>query len=174
MRDAQARLMPKTFGRNLPKAAALVGVCAFVTAASWFGVSIDPDSFYEIRFHQASFILLPLFSACTVFVTYWILVPLGPPVIIDHDGFTDRRVSSQTIPWDQITNVVRKGIYVSLTLRRSFTPNYSMSWRQKLLKARRKSAGPNHVLISVDLLRVTESELTEAIQAMHTQFGRSK
>ncbi|WP_422040079.1 hypothetical protein [Roseibium sp.] len=151
----------RDWGRTL----ALLVICVGIVAASLYGVLTEPDGYYDRRFRNASFIMLPVFSVLSVFVLYRCFVPWGPPVRINAEGFADFRAGNVWIPWSEISNVVRKGEYVSLTLRRKYARSYPFSLSQKALKASRKSAGPTHVLIAAWCLKTDSHRLLDTIRA---------
>lgn len=160
--------LPLRYHRKIVQSVAVVLIMAVLTVIGWFGTQIeDPVGIPARQFHQMSFLMVPGFGLATVLFAYWLAIPFGTVLRIDQSGLTDRRINRKTIPWDQITNIRRTGIYVTLTLNRRFTPSYKLSLRQRILKSRRKSAGPNHVLISVDTLNVTEAELEQRLKSAH-------
>lgn len=143
----------------------LLVICVGIVAASIYGVHSEPSSYYEHRFHSGSFIMLPVFSVLSVFVLYRCFVPWGAPVRISAEGFADLRAGKEEIPWSEISNVVRKGEYVSLTLRRKYARSYPFSVSQKALKATRKSAGPTHLLVAAWCLKTNSHHLLDTIAA---------
>ena len=170
---ARINLTPDTnldlqIGRDWIKSLALAAICIFVLAASIYGVLLDPSSATDRRFHNSSFVILPVFLGLSVFVLYRLVAPWGAPVRLGPSGFTDLRAGSKTIPWDQISNVVTRGEFMTLTLRRGFTKTYRMSLTQRILKARRKSAGPNHLLVADWCLSTSKGELAQLVTAYRT------
>ena len=142
---------------------ALPATCIGMAFVSLYGIQIETDSLYAHRFHSASFLMLPAFSALAAFTLFRIFVPWGAPVRISPAGFIDLRAGSRMIPWSEVSNVVRRGEYVTLTLKRKFAKSYKMSLTQKAIKARRKSAGPSHLLIADWCLEASPQELLEII-----------
>nr|WP_319385901.1 hypothetical protein [uncultured Roseibium sp.] len=151
--------------RDWMRTLALLVICVGIVAASLHGLLTEPDGYNDRRFRNASFIMLPVFSVLSVFVLYRCFVPWGAPVRISHEGFADLRAGNVWIPWSEISNVVRKGEYVSLTLRRKYARTYPFSLSQKALKASRKSAGPTHVLIAASFLKTDSHHLLDTISA---------
>ncbi|MEL7527189.1 MAG: hypothetical protein AAFN16_15530 [Pseudomonadota bacterium] len=160
---------PETGGthinRDWARSLSLLVICVGIVAASVYGVQSEPDSYYEHRFHSGSFIMLPVFSVLSVFVLYRCFVPWGAPVRINAEGFADLRAGKDEIPWTEVSNVVRKGEYVSLTLRRKYARSYPFSLSQKALKATRKSAGPTHLLVAAWCLKTNSHHLLDTIMA---------
>lgn len=152
--------------RNWIKSFALPAICLFVALASVYGMQIEPHSVYEHRFHSASFIIFPIFSVLFPFTLFRLFVPWGAPVKMSSVGFIDLRAGSRLIPWDEVSNVVRRGEFVSLTLKRKFAKDYEMSFTQRMLKATRKSAGPTHLLVADWCLETSPEQLLEII-SMH-------
>ncbi|WP_305988018.1 hypothetical protein [Roseibium sp. MMSF_3544] len=155
--------------RDWPKTLALVAICLGLVAASLYGVQSEPDSYQERRFQHGSFFILPIFSVLSVFTVFRVFVPLGAPVRVNLTGFTDLRAGKTPIPWSEISNVVRKGEYVSLTLKRKYAKTYPFSWSQRALKASRKSAGPTHLLVAVWCLKTSSPDLLDIVSAYRDQ-----
>lgn len=151
--------------RDWARSLSLLVICVGIVAASIYGVQSEPSSYYEHRFHSGSFIMLPVFSVLSFFVLYRCFVPWGAPVRISQDGFADFRAGNVWIPWTEISNAVRKGEYVSLTLHRKYAKSYPFSLSQRALKASRKSAGPTHVLIAAWCLKTNSHHLLDTITA---------
>ena len=158
-------------GRDLTKSVALFGVCVFLTCGSALAIKIEPGGYYGNRLHSASFVGLPLFSFFAGFVLYRLFVPRGAPVRLSRDGFSDLRAGAALIPWDEITNVVRRGQYVSLTLSRKFVKSYPFSLTQRVLKSTRKSARPSHVLVADWCLKTGHMQMLELIQAYREAYS---
>ncbi|MEO0980173.1 MAG: hypothetical protein AAFY24_23120 [Pseudomonadota bacterium] len=160
---------PETGGthinRDWARFLSLLVICIGIVAASVYGVQSEPSSYIDHRFRSGSFIMLPVFSVLSVFVLYRCFVPWGAPVRISAEGFADLRAGKEEIPWSQISNVVRKGEYVSVTLRRKYARSYPFSLSQKALKATRKSAGPTHLLVAPWCLKTNSHHLLDTITA---------
>ncbi|RYH09942.1 hypothetical protein [Tropicimonas sp. IMCC6043] len=152
-------------GRDWTKSVALVVVCIGLVAAAIYGVQLEPDSYRAQRFHQTSFLILPIFSVFGLFAIYRLVIPWGAPVRLSPEGFLDLRAGRRIIPWPEITNVRSASEFVTLTLGRRFRKTYQLSWTQSLLKKVRKSAGPNHLVVADWCLATTPGDLAEAIQA---------
>lgn len=136
---------------------------------------MNPESFYERRFHSASFVMLPGFSALSIFTLYRLFLPWGAPIRMGSAGFVDLRAGTRTIPWNEISNVVRRGDYVSLTLKPKFAKDYPISLSQKVLKATRRSAGPTHLLVADWCLATETDELAELISLYRDEnSGRAR
>ncbi|WP_434053449.1 MAG: hypothetical protein RDA78_00645 [Roseibium sp.] len=151
--------------RDWARSLSLLVICVGIVAASVYGVQLEPSGYIDHRFRSGSFIMLPAFSVLSVFVLYRCFVPWGAPVRINAEGFADLRAGKDEIPWSEISNVVRKGEYVSLTLRRKYARSYPFSLSQKALKATRKSAGPTHLLIAAWCLKTSSHHLLDTISA---------
>lgn len=149
--------------RDWARSLSLLVICVGIIAASVYGVQSEPSSYIDHRFRSGSFIMLPVFSCLSVFVLYRCFVPWGAPVRINAEGFADLRAGKAEIPWSEISNVVRKGEYVSLTLRRKYARSYPFSLTQKALKASRKSAGPTHLLVAAWCLKTSSHHLLDTI-----------
>lgn len=151
--------------RDWLRSLGLLVICFGVFVASLVASTTEPSSYYEHRFHGWSFLFLPVSFVFFFFALYRCFVPWGPPVRISREGFADFRAGNVWIPWSEISNVVRKGEYVSLTLRRKYARSYPFSLSQKALKASRKSAGPTHVLIAAWCLKTDSHRLLDTIKA---------
>lgn len=157
-------------GRDWVKSLALPLICLFVTGASVYGVQIEPHSYYEHRFHSGSFIALPVFSVLTGFAAYRLLVPFGPLLRLTPTGFADRRAGRGLLPWGEITNVVRRGEFISLTMSRKLAKSYRLSLTQRLLKSTRKNARPSHILVADWCLKTRQSELLDLITGYRNAY----
>ncbi|SDC62984.1 hypothetical protein [Ruegeria marina] len=158
-------------GRDWPRSVGLPIVCLFLVAVAAYGVSIEPDSWPSRRFHSGSFVILPVFLVFAPLSLYRLIRPWGAPVRLGPQGFVDLRAGRDIIPWDQITNVVARGEFVTLTLRRGFVRTYRISLGQRLLKAMRKSAGPGHLLVAGWCLSRTPSEMADMINAYRSAYA---
>lgn len=162
--------MPLTSGeifvrRDWPKSLALVAVSIGLVAAAVYGVQLEPDTYRARRFHETSFLILPIFTVLGLFAVYRLVIPWGAPVRLSPDGFVDLRAGRQRIPWSEITNVTSASEFVTLTLGRRFRKTYRLTWTQSLLKVTRRSAGPNHLIVADWCLATTPGELAETIRA---------
>lgn len=153
-------------GRDWPRSVGMPLAAAFVVACSAYGVQIeDPSGYYETRFHSASFWMLPVFSVLVLVALKMLLVPFGAPVRLSPDGFADLRAAPVTVPWSEITNAVRRGQYVVLTLSRRIAKDFPFTLTQRALKAMRKSAGPSHLLVADWCLAITPTDLADLVAA---------
>ena len=152
--------------RDWKRSLALPAICLFLALASIYGMQIEPHSIYEHRSHSASFIMFPTFSVLFPFTLFRLFVPWGAPVRMSPAGFVDLRAGTRPIPGYEISNVVRRGEFVSLTLKRKFAKGYKLSFTQRALKATRKSAGPTHLLVAYWCLETTPVQLLEIV-SMH-------
>lgn len=151
--------------RDWARLIGLLVVCVGLVGTSLWALTTEPSGYYGHRFHGLSYFLLPASFFFFFFALYRCFVPWGPPVRISREGFADFRAGNVWIPWSEISNVVRKGEYVSLTLRRKYARSYPFSLSQKALKASRKSAGPTHVLIAAWCLKTDSHRLLDTIKA---------
>ena len=158
-------------GRDWVKSLALAAICIFLVAVSAYGVGIEPEGRIDRRFRSGSFVMLPIFALVTPLVLVRLVLPWGAPVRFGPAGFADLRAGPDTIPWEEISNVVRRGDYVTLTLRRRYAKTYRWSPTQRALKAMRKSAGPTHLLVAEWCLATTATDLLEAIVAARARYA---
>jgi len=152
-------------GRDWTKSLALTAILICLLFVWAYGTTIEPHDLYDRRFRDASILMLPIFSVLSVVTLVSLVKPWGAPVRISPSGFFDLRAGSRIVPWDEISNVVRRGDYVTLTLKRRFGKTYRMSLTQKALKASRKSAGPNHLLIADWCLETNPHQLFDIVTA---------
>lgn len=152
-------------GRHWPSSLLLAAIFLGLVAICLYGIQIEPVGRIQRDFHRSSFVFLPAFLIFAGFVIYRLIVPLGAPVRVGPAGFLDLRAGRQVIPWDKITNVVVSGEFVTLTLRRGHAQSYPFTLTQRLLKWRRKSAGPGHLVIVAWCLATTPRELHDIIAA---------
>jgi hypothetical protein len=158
-------------GRDWIKSIALVLICVLVTMLMIYATTTTGTSRHDIRFRNGAYVMLPFMAPFTLWVVYRLFVPIGALLCISRDGFADRRVSPQIIPWSEISNIVRRGEFTSLTLSRTFLPTYRFSLSQRLLKWRRKSARPSHLLIADWCLARGETALVDILKAYHTAYS---
>ena len=103
-------------GRYWLKSLVLAAISVGILVASWYGVQIEVDIYSaraERSFRNLSFIMLPAFTVFSVFVIFRLFVPVGTQVRLSSAGFTDLRAGRSEIPWNEITNVVRRGEFVT-------------------------------------------------------------
>lgn len=136
-----------TVGRDWVKSIALVGICLFVCVFFVHAVQTDASGYYAQRAKSGGYIALPILVPFTIWAIYRLFIPFGPLLRISPEGFADRRVNSQLVPWAEIKNVVARSEFVTLTLSQGFSKSYSMSLGQRLLKRHRK-AGPRHLVVA--------------------------
>lgn len=153
-------------GRDWPRSVGMPLAVGFVVACSAYGVQIeDASNHWERRFHRASFWMLPVFSVLLLVSLKMLFLPVGAPVRLGPDGFADLRAAPVTVPWSEITNSVRRGQYVVLTLSRRIAKDFPFTLTQRALKAMRKSAGPSHLLVADWCLATTPTELADIVAA---------
>lgn len=85
------RLNETRIQRDWIKSLALVPNCMSLVVISLHRMRIGPGSFYERRFHTASFLMFPIFSALSAFTLFRLFVPWGAPVRMSPAGFVDLR-----------------------------------------------------------------------------------
>jgi hypothetical protein len=151
-----------TVNRDWVKSLALIGICLLLCAVFFHLVQGDATSYYEQRAKTGGYIALPILVPFTLWIIFRLFIPFGPVLWIGPDGFADRRVSSQLIPWVEIKNIVARSEFVTLTLSQSFSKSYSMSFGQRLLKLHRK-AGPRHLVVAYWCTATTDLSLRDAL-----------
>jgi hypothetical protein len=151
-------------GRDWVKSLALIGICIFVCVAFVYAAQSEDRGYYAQRAKTGAYLILPLMVPFTFWVIFRLFVPIGPLLRIGPDGFADRRVNTDLIPWAEIKNVVARSEFVTLTLSRSFQKGYPMSLGQRLLKRHRK-AGPSHVVVAYWCLNEPKTPLKDIITA---------
>ena len=159
-------ILPETrhVTRDWPRTLGLVAVGLFLIAAAAYGVQLEPDGHQARRFHQDSFVILPLASLLACVAIWRLVIPLGAPLLIGRTGITDLRMNRAEIPWDAVRHCARKGDFVVLTLKPTFARTYRVPVEQKLVKAAYKRIGPNHLMLATWCLNTTPQELLEIVQ----------
>jgi hypothetical protein len=153
-----------TVSRDWVKSIALISICLFVCAFFVHTVQSDATGYYAQRAKTGGYIGLPILVPFTVWIIFRLFVPFGPLLRISPEGFADRRVNSQLIPWTEIKNVVARSDFVTLTLSQGFSKSYSMSIGQRLLKRKRK-AGPRHLVVAYWCTAMPEFNLKDILTA---------
>ena len=161
-------------GRDWARSLALPLICAICTVVFWYGIKITPESYYEHRFQTGAYIILPLIAPFGLYWLFRLIWPVGALIRITPEGFADRRVNRAMIPWSEITNVVRRGEFLSLTLSRKFLKTYRMSLSQKAIKASRKSARPSHLLVADGFVAQSGTTLKDIVMAYHQAYSNTK
>ena len=161
----------RRIGRDWAKSLALSAICLCLVVAAVYGTQIEVDSYHDRRFRSGSFVFLPILVPFTLWVLFRLVWPVGALVLVGPEGFADRRVNPATVPWAEITNPVRRGQFISLTLSRRVLKDYPMSVSQRLIKAGRKTARPSHLLVADWCLAKTQGELLQMITAYRDAYS---
>ncbi|MFD0980009.1 hypothetical protein [Tropicimonas aquimaris] len=149
--------------RDWPRTVGLVAIGLLLIAASAYGVQMEVDGYRDRRFRSDSFVILPLASFLLCIAIWRLIVPFGAPLRIRRSGLVDLRINRTEIPWTAVRNCVRRGDFVILTLRPSFSKSYTVPVEQKLVKAMHKRVGPNHLMIATWCLEISSTDLKDVI-----------
>lgn len=163
----------RRIGRDWVKSLALIAICIGTCIFFVYAAQSEASGYYEQRAKTGAYFILPLMVPFTVWVIFRLFVPFGALILINPQGVADRRVNRNLIPWREISNVVRRGEYTVLTLKPGFLKTYSFNIGQKLLKSRRKTAGPRHMLIAPWSVAVQNHSLDELIETYHATYLNS-
>lgn len=142
---------------------------AFVGFGYWITqVITDFSDRYAFGAYVSGWALIATFLLVFIYQLYHLFALPKHPLVIEEAGITDTRTSRKLIPWNQISNVAKKGTFVCLTLRRKFSAEYGFSLLARYEKWRRRDVGPSHVLLSVTHLKTTRDELFDLISLART------
>lgn len=162
-------------GRDWIKSICLVLICLAVSSIMIWALTIEPDGYHDRRLQNGAYVMAPFMVPFTIWVTYRLVLPFGALLVMAPEGFADRRVNAQIIPWSEITNIVRRGEFTSLTLSRRFVKSYHFSPSQRLIKWYRKSARPSHLLVAQWCVAPGEIPFATIVNAYHSAHsGRPK
>lgn len=159
-----------TVSRDWPRSLALILLCIFTFAAFAYFMQSDATSSHDRRAKTASYIIVPIMAVFTPWAIFRTLVPFGPLLRIGPNGFSDRRINAELVPWSEVKNIVSRSEFVTLTLSRRFAKTYSMSLGQKILKRRRK-AGPSHLVVADWCMQRTTPPLQDLLATYWKAHG---
>lgn len=159
-----------TIGRDWARSLVLLLICVFVLVSFTYFLRTEADGHIDQRAKTGAYIIVPIFALFTPFVIFRLFVPFGPLLRIGPEGFADRRVSSQLVPWSEVKNIVARSEFVTLTLSRRFAKTYPMSLGQKILKRRRK-AGPSHLVVADWCVKQTSPGLFDILTSYRAAHG---
>jgi len=160
-------------GRDWLKSLALIVISVLVCVSFVYAAQSEAQGYYAQRAKTGAYIIVPLMVPFTFWIIFRLFVPFGPLLRVGPDGFADRRVNSDLIPWTEVKNVVARAEFVTLTLSRGFARNYRMSLGQRVLKHRRK-AGPGHLVVAYWCMAEPQSSLKDIIAAYRVAHSNSR
>lgn len=163
----------RTIGRDWIKSCALFAICACCTALMVYATTTTGTSAHDIRFRSGAYFILPFMAPFTVWVLYRLVVPFGALLSVSPDGFADRRVNSDIVPWSGIGNITRRGEFISITLKRGVLKTYTFSTSQRLIKSRRKTARPSHLLVATWGVAPANLDLVTLLKSYHGAYAQN-